>query len=279
MKRGNFLAKNQQEKIFADDFKKFAHAHNPWTIWSDFINMTACVFSNVMRHAVWQEREDEYLQIMNKYKPEEQKIFPKLVADLVNALEANPCQDFLGDLYMRMEFGDDWRAQVFTPWHIAEMMARITMGDNCQKAVEKRGYLSICDPCCGSGVMLLAAAQVLKQQGINYQQSVIFVGQDIDPLVAKMCYIQMSLMGLPGYAAVGNSLTEPITSKGIYPIYPTERLYFTPLFYLFHPPKAVKNEMLPVPVQLPTVRPLPGTPTVALESVIQSILSNRRANT
>ena len=48
-----------------------------------------------------------------------------------------------------------------------------------------------------------------------------------------MCYIQLSLLGCPGYVFVGNSLTNPCVSadkKGLLPLQ-TENVWFTPMFY------------------------------------------------
>ena len=79
--------------------------------------------------------------------------------------------------------------------------------------------------------MLIAAANVLKAQGINYHNHVLFVGQDVDPVVAKMAYIQLSLLGCPGYIAIGNSLTTPMTG---HPLFPEDRegleYWITPFF-------------------------------------------------
>lgn len=81
--------------------------------------------------------------------------------------------------------------------------------------------------------MLMAFANVCKDDmDINYQRSVLFVGQDIDEVVAKMCYIQISLLGCPGYVVVGNSLSEPICGTTIEPSYKRpENIWFTPLYF------------------------------------------------
>jgi hypothetical protein len=112
------------------------------------------------------------------------------------------------------------------------MMAKIQIEDDISEKIADGGYLSIADPSCGAGVMLLAFAQVCKEEyNINYQQSVLFVGQDIDPIVAKMCYIQMSLLGLPGYVAVGDSLAKPVLGTDLIPKYDADKLWFTPLYF------------------------------------------------
>ena len=63
---------------------------------------------------------------------------------------------------------------------------------------------------------LIAAAQVLHERGINYQQHAVFIAQDIDQTVALMCYVQMSLIGCAGYVRIGNTLTDPTTGRMLY---------------------------------------------------------------
>ena len=46
---------------------------------------------------------------------------------------------------------------------------------------------------------------ISKDENEKFVQT-LFVAQDIDPLVCKMCYIQMCCIGVPGVVVVGNSL-------------------------------------------------------------------------
>ena len=115
--------------------------------------------------------------------------------------------------------------------------AAITIDDAENRAGEQ-GWTSVCDPACGAGATLIAAANTLRrrqlnrQSDINYQKSVLFVGQDIDHVAAMMCYIQLSLLGCPGYICVGNTLTNPLTG---HPLFPDRKegqdIWFTPMFF------------------------------------------------
>ena len=64
---------------------------------------------------------------------------------------------------------------------------------------------------------MIAAAEAFRECKVNYQTSVLFVGQDIDPVVAKMAYIQLSLLGCPGYITIGDSLMNPQTGHALFP--------------------------------------------------------------
>lgn len=198
--------------------------------------MTAYTIANACewRQDVKDKREQSYLAVAKKYNKEELSLFAKLFADTTMALEENAAQDFLGDIYMDMNFGGD-HGQFFTPWSVAELMADIMTDSNTMRTqLAQNGYISVNDCACGAGCMLLAFANSCKTRyNINYQQSVLFVAQDIDPVVAKMCYIQLSLLGCPGYVIVGNSLTEPPTGDVLHPsVRDPNNLWYTPLYYM-----------------------------------------------
>ena len=237
MKKYREILKDKDpEKEFLRVFEKLSRLHSAWSVWQDFISMTAVGLSNAVdkRPDIHRKREDEYLNIIKKYTKEEEKAFIELFALTTLALELNPAQDFLGELYMKLNLSNHWKGQFFTPWHVAEMMARmVTSQEDLPGQIKKQGYISVCDTACGAGCILLVFADVCKSVcNVNYQQSVLFVGQDIDPIAAKMCYIQMSLLGCPGYVYIGNTITEPISGSDFNPVVDRpEDLWFTPMWY------------------------------------------------
>ena len=171
--------------------------------------------------------------MVKKYSKEELDLITELLSITALALEENPAQDFLGKIYMNLNLENKWHGQFFTPWHVAELMAKMLMGDDLKEKIASQDYISVNDPCCGAGCMLMAFAKVCKEDlDINYQQSVLFVAQDIDSVVAKMCYIQISLLGCPGYVVIGNSLSEPVCGSTIEPSYKRPKdIWYTPLYF------------------------------------------------
>jgi type I restriction-modification system DNA methylase subunit len=144
---------------------------------------------------------------MKKYNPKEREAFAGMFTELVLELEQHKFADVLGELYMGLELSSKWKGQFFTPYHVSSLMAKMSTPDNLADEINKKGYYVANDPSCGSGVMLIAFAEHCHEQEINFQQSVWFVAQDVDPVVAHMCYIQMSLLGMPGEVIIGNTLT------------------------------------------------------------------------
>lgn len=231
-----YIGQTEIEKDFIKAFNRLSYRHNPWTVWQNFINMAACSISNAVdrQPETWKAREGSYLAAAKAYDKEELDDFVKMFGLLVQALEDNPAQDFLGNLYMSLDFGSGWSGQFFTPWHVAEFMAQIELANGVVfSELEKQGYISVNDPACGAGCMLIAFAQACrKTEKINYQQQVLFTGQDIDRVVAQMCYIQLSLLGCPGYVVVGDTLARPTCGSALRPVvHPDNEIWFTPMWF------------------------------------------------
>lgn len=192
-------------KQFQEVFNKLCWTRNCGQAWADFVTITACTISNSIDKDMFDQREQLYMRTIQNYTKDELESMVNLFAITVLAFDDNPEQDFLGDIYSVLGLLNKRIGQVFTPYHIAKFMALSTCGCWAEE-VKKKGFISINDPCCGSGVMLIAAANVALEQDLNYQNSVVFFGQDIDFTAAMMCYISLSLLGCVGYVAVGNSL-------------------------------------------------------------------------
>lgn len=212
----NKVPKNEDvKKQFLKTFNQLTYRHRSWDVWRDFIIMFACSLSNPVDKFHYEEREKRYLKIIKKYNKREQEQFPELAAYVVMALEENPEQDFLGSIFMELNLGDKSNSQFFTPYHVCELMAKVTEED-VAAVVKEKGYITINDFCCGAGATLIAAINEARKQlekvNLNFQNHVLVVAQDIDEIVALMCYIQLSLLGVAAYIKVGNSLTEPMST-------------------------------------------------------------------
>ena len=216
---------------FLKIFKSLTYRYSPWEVWADFVSMAACAISNRVdrRDEVWSAREERYMTTINKYSEEERKQFPELFAETVNALEANPDQDFLGSLYMELELSNHWKGQFFTPYCVCEMMAKISM-DDLRARVNEQGHITLNDPACGAGATLIAgvheAKRALEPLKLNWQNHVAIAAQDIDPVTAMMCYIQLSLLGAPGYIKVGNTISDPMSEND-----DKTQYWYTPMWF------------------------------------------------
>jgi hypothetical protein len=139
-----------------------------------------------------------FKQCLDRYIHEQGEEFGRLLGLYVDAVEADPFRDILGELFMRLDVNSVRAGQFFTPWNIAEMMARMQFDRaTFEQQVEEKGYVTVCDPAVGSGVMLLAFAKVVHDElGRQGLAKVRFYGQDIDQRCVLMCRIQLRMNGL-----------------------------------------------------------------------------------
>lgn len=223
---------NERQREFVKLFTGISGRYSRYTVWQDFVWMTACAISNIVDKRFAERREARYMEIIQKYNKQEQDVFPMLFALVVSGMEENPDQDFLGELYMSLDMGNSDAGQFFTPYCVCSLMSQITMaGDFVQSSIDKHGYVAINDPACGAGATLVSAANMLRDIGINYQQTALFVGQDIDYTVGLMCYIQLSMLGCAGYVKIGNTLTNPLTGRVLFGNMEDENIWYTPMFF------------------------------------------------
>ena len=218
------------EKEFLDIFHSLCYSRSAWQVWADLMAAIACSISNVADRSPehYESREKEYAQCIERLGSVE--VPAKMLAIIVEALERKPEQDFLGDMYMQLNLGNHWKGQFFTPYCVCKMMSEITCKD-IDSHIEKQGYLSICDPACGAGATLIAAANTMKKCKHNFQNHVVFVGQDVDRITGMMCYIQLSLLGCAGYVCIANTITNPLTGHVLFPNEKEEQeLWYMPMF-------------------------------------------------
>ena len=188
------------------------------------------IISNATDKGNAPKRATDARNIAKKYSKDEIKRMAEMLMQMVYAIDENPDQDFLGELYMTCELGNDHAGQFFTPYNVCQAMSEISFDP---ARFEDKGFVPVNDCACGAGALLVSFANACKRHDINYQQKVMFVAQDIDYTVGLMCYIQLSLMGCAGYVVIGDTLINPCTAydkKGLLPAGDPERIWFTPLF-------------------------------------------------
>ncbi len=204
-------------KSYKNDFMKclqsIEYGRNNYDVFQDFLTLASLSFHNVI--AKDEKVEKEYLDIIGRYKNKKQ--FAELLVITTLALEEKP-HDFLGDIFMSAGFGNVRGGQFFTPYHLSKMMSDITIGDNFKEQIEKDGYVTLSEPCCGAGGMIIAASEVMKEKGFNPQTQMRFTGIDIDLKCCQMAYIQTSLLGLRGQIYHGNTISMEMWKRFITPM-------------------------------------------------------------
>ncbi|RJL53158.1 ArdC-like ssDNA-binding domain-containing protein [Pectobacterium carotovorum] len=196
--------KNPHRATFIRQFQEIAPYENRWTVFSDFIHMSAAALHN--RCHFVQEIEDDYLRRIKRYKAVDQRRFPELYNTLVDGMEFSAA-DFLGSVFMELELGDQRRGQYFTPYSVSYLMAKLSLSSGLKELDSGvRDFITVSEPASGGGGMVIAMANAMLEAGYNPQKQMMAVCIDVDPVAAMMTYVQLSLCGIPAMVIVGDTL-------------------------------------------------------------------------
>lgn len=175
------------KKEFLRLFDSLCGKYSRWEVWSDFIQLTAIDMSNATDKVNAPKRMETGKTIRKKYRDADMETMGNMLMQLVYGMDADTDQDFLGELYMACNLGNDHAGQFFTPYNVCQCMSEITY--DVPALLDGKGFIAVNDPACGAGALLLSFANICKRKGINYQEKVLFIAQDIDYIVGLMCYI------------------------------------------------------------------------------------------
>ena len=221
----HFIGKSSFHKDFGDIFIRLSERHGRHEVWSDFVTMSACALSNAGDKRFFQEREEMYLASVKRYTKDEADMLAQMLGYVIMALEENPEQDFLGEMFSGLNLHNEWRGQFFAPYHVGSFMAAINI-ESAKEELKQKDYITVNDCCCGAGCLLIAFANEARKAKIDFQNRVIFVAQDLDFTAAMMCYIQLSLLGCKAIVKVGNSLTDPFVPADL----EGKDVWYTPMY-------------------------------------------------
>lgn len=182
------------------------YRHDIYRVFSDFVEMSALSLSNTVDLNQYDVREERYMRIIEAYNKEELNNFAKMFGELVTELE-NGFGDPLGSAFGELEIINKDRGQFFTPYHICKLIAKMQIDDTVKSKIEEQGFITVSEPACGGGAMVIAFADALKEAGINYQQHMHVTATDVDIRSVCMSYIQLSLLHIPAVIIHGNTLT------------------------------------------------------------------------
>lgn len=219
--------KDSFKKTFLKDFHLLTQRHSPREVWDDFIMILACDLAIPFSGPYRQERKVMQKNALSHYSLEEYLLLLEMGTQIILAFHQNSDQDFLGPLYMDLKLGNARIGQFFTTYSISRMIAAISI-NNLKEAFEKKQWVSISDPACGSGGMLIAAANCAHDQNILVADKILFVAQDISYIVALTCYVQLSLLGYAAIIIIGDTLLDPPTTQNLQ----SDNVWYTPGFFI-----------------------------------------------
>ncbi|MEM5432344.1 putative Type I restriction-modification system methyltransferase subunit (plasmid) [Cupriavidus taiwanensis] len=205
--------------------KSFGYRHSTNDVFSDFVEMSALAISNAVDRHHYDPREKRYLEIAKKYDRAELSKFSEMLGALTMTFEdrvqrlvpnGDGLADILGQTYMMLDLGNERAGQFFTPYTVSRLMAGINVRDG-NPYVDRDGFVTIEEPACGAGGMVIACADALHDAGRNYQQTMHATCIDIDARCVHMTYLQLSLLHIPAIVIHGNALSVEAWSSWFTP--------------------------------------------------------------
>lgn len=172
-------------------------------VFDAFVRLGACALSA-------QTREVEYLEEAKRWSRDELKIFGDSLGALVLEMETKPYEDVLGGYYMEFALStksQQWNGEFHTPKTVCDLIARMTMGDLEDMPVDRP--ITICEPACGAGAMILSLAQAFPVEA-RHRMRVTAI--DINRTACDMCFINTTLWNIPTRVLHGNALSMEMWS-------------------------------------------------------------------
>jgi hypothetical protein len=212
----------------------------------DFCELAYCAFAKPTSEKEKQDiLEARYMQIVGTYHDKDAiRAYPELIGLVSQSIQGG--RDFLGVVAAEIGALSAAQGQFFTPYEVCRLMAEISLGDR-DSTIEQKGYLTVDEPAAGSGGMVLAFADALERRGYDPMTQLYVRATDISALSYWMCFLQLSLAGIPAEVIRGNSLSLEVF----------ESAYTRPAFRLFSRLKRLPLESEAVEVEPAIVTPTP----------------------
>jgi len=202
--------------------------------WRNFLELLACEaqsYAFPKDSQLWTENEKNYLAVVDRYRKTPKGLktvrenFPRAARLLLEGMQL-PENDILGRIHM--EFAGDKRwGQYFTPYSVARLNAAMTFGDLDQEKLDQandgKGFISLSDPTCGAGVMMIAAVDHFRQLGLDPETGLRVHMKDLDARAVHMAFINMALRGIPARVVQGNGLSDEEAKVWVTPAFIRER--------------------------------------------------------
>ena len=155
-------------------------------ILTSFLTLTLCTLSAGRQNDLLAEEA-------KRWNIAQLKLMSDALDQLINEMDANPYADLLGEVYTEWTWNKDKKrtGEYYTPQPVCEMMAMMIIG-----SPPEQRPITLCEPACGSGRMILASAKVLKKYGIA-PQALWVQATDVSRYACFHDIYQYNSMGYP----------------------------------------------------------------------------------
>ena len=109
-------------------------------------------------------------------------------------------EDFLGKVFMLLGFGD----RVASSPGAKALVTSLVLQQNFEERVREQDPLAMAQPDCGSGVIPMKAANLIRGMGHDPEKCFLVVAADSDARCFKMTFLQLALMRVPALVIHGD---------------------------------------------------------------------------
>ena len=206
-------------KQFIKAFDRLARHRERHDVLADFLEMATCAIrkTTLPPGPDADALEDRYMAVVKRNKVADVRAMPELLGITALAIQEGGC-DFLGQVVVELELPSQHMGQFFTPYDVSRMMAEMTF-DTVDEIIAEQGFVTVQEPACGAGGMIIAAADVIEAKGFDIGRQLYVDGTDISPMCFRMSYLQASLRGIPATIRRGNTLSLEVFEHAITPAF------------------------------------------------------------
>ncbi len=245
--------RKSQTSDFRKILERMSHRHDARRVFDAFTRLSACALAA-------QTREAEYLEEAKRWERADLDLFGQALGALVLEMEKKPFEDLIGSHYMEFALsakGQQWNGEFHTPKPICDLMARMTISD--MSSLPAGGPITVCEPACGAGAMILSLAEVCEPE---VRRRLRVTAMDVSRTACDMTFINTTLWGIPTRIIHGNTLSMECWAawSNIHYIAP-----WPPLALRSQTPEAAEQGEPPKPVEIARIKVSIGQQELAFE--------------
>ncbi len=220
----------EHRKHFIKAFESLAHHRERHDVFNDFLEMAVCAIrkGTMTPGPAADAIEAQYMAVVKRNRVEDVRAMPRLLGITTLAIQDGGC-DFLGQVAGDLELVTGHMGQFFTPYDVSRMIAEMTL-DSVGEIIAEQGFVTVQEPACGAGGMVIAAADAIARQGFDIGRHLYVDAIDISPMCFRMTYLQAALRGIPATVRRGNTLSlemfDHAMTPAFFPFYATHKERF-----------------------------------------------------
>ncbi len=196
---------NSLIKSFVKSLRGLDTSKDNYTKFRDFLTLAYCAYAKTTSPPQRaEELEAEYMRVVGTYANKDDiRQMPEMISQVYKGVQLN--MDFLGCVAGELELLNADAGQFFTPYEVSKMMAMLNL-DGIKERITENGYVTVSEPACGAGSMVLALADVLTEEGFDPGLTMWVEATDVAEMPFKMTFLQLAFRGVAGRVYRANSL-------------------------------------------------------------------------